>query len=147
MNEIPRGSPYYGRYPQVCPHCGSEWFYGRDFAGVEVVAGLEGVQHRVIICLCGMPQQPVIGGVRGGKTPNRAIHSFDRDFERTQRIATVTKDKLARKRWESVTQRLAAVAKAIDDRRLPAPACGAKQVRKYLSQSALPLALGKTCWS
>ncbi len=110
MNEIPRRSPYHGRYPQGCPHCGSEWFYGRVFVGVE------GVQHRVIICLCGMPQQPVIGGVRGGRTPNRTILSFDRDFKRTQRIATVTKDKLARKEWESVTQRLVAVAKAIDDR-------------------------------
>lgn len=116
------------RRPQVCPHCGSEWFYERRFEGVDGVPdsdltyllanrlGLPGRgSHWVLICLCGMPQRPLIGGMRGGRSPNVSIGRFFEDFARTQRIDDVTKDKLTREAWKPIWEDLACLDKIFND--------------------------------
>ena len=76
---------------RTCPACQGTWFreatlyeFGRGPYGAEP----EQVSHMpmtVLICLCGTPLRPLVGGVRGGRTPNRELLQFRGNLERAER--------------------------------------------------------------
>jgi hypothetical protein len=69
---------------KACPACGGDWFREIDFAAFIPEERLRGFwptwpnlvgqivesSVRRLVCLCGRPMSPDIGGLRGGRTPN-----------------------------------------------------------------------------
>jgi nucleoid DNA-binding protein len=70
----------------TCLACGGEWFREADYYAFlseeswPTWPNLTGqdsiIQMTVCVCLCGTPLDPEIGGLRGGRTPNRELDRF-----------------------------------------------------------------------
>lgn len=73
--------------PKVtCQHCGSTWFREvplDQFATLESTEPTSVMGLSVLVCLCGTPARPNLGGLRGGRTPNVEISTFMNNFEST----------------------------------------------------------------
>ena len=75
---------------RVCPACQGIWFreatlnaFGRGPYGAapEPVSRMP---MTVLICLCGTPFRPPIGGLRGGRTPNLELSQFLQNLNRAE---------------------------------------------------------------
>lgn len=75
--------------PARCSACGGQWFREATFYGFlreeylriwegfpDLVGQATLVPMTVGVCLCGTPLTPLIGGLRGGWTPNRELNRF-----------------------------------------------------------------------
>jgi nucleoid DNA-binding protein len=67
----------------ICPACGGDWFREADYYEVfreesvrpswpppDLVGQISMGPMTLLVCLCGTPLKPSIGGLRGGRTPN-----------------------------------------------------------------------------
>src|SRR5579864_8158065 len=75
---------------KTCPACGGDWFREADFAAFipeerlggswptwpDMVGLIDESSTRQLVCLCGRPMSPNIGGLRGGRTPNFELTQF-----------------------------------------------------------------------
>jgi hypothetical protein len=69
-----------------CQHCGSTWFREaplEQFETLESDKPKSRMRLSVLICLCGAPVPPKLGGVRGGRTANLEISAFMNNFDST----------------------------------------------------------------
>lgn len=72
---------------RTCSACGGTWFQRADFfqflreeslgdyweTWPDLVGQASAMPMGIAVCLCGTPQLPNIGGIRGGRTPNQEI--------------------------------------------------------------------------
>src|SRR5450432_3841887 len=90
---------------KTCLACGGTWFrevildqfQTEDKEDITLRWGYEGgristLPMTVLVCLCGTPFCPPIGGVRGGNTPNLEILRFNDSFERVEKVQRFRKD-------------------------------------------------------
>jgi nucleoid DNA-binding protein len=75
---------------KTCPACGGDWFREADYyrflreervnsicpTWPNMVGQLSMAPMTLLVCLCGTPLRPEIGGVRGGYTSNRELMQF-----------------------------------------------------------------------
>jgi nucleoid DNA-binding protein len=75
---------------QTCAACGSTWFreatfYQRqDSSAGETPTTL--MLQTILVCLCGAPVPPRLGGGRGGWTPNLELSQFLKSLKRAQKV-------------------------------------------------------------
>src|SRR5215471_3053647 len=88
---------------KTCLACGGTWFRQvvvdwprppgqQDAAGGIPIRMIVHMPMTVLVCLCGTPFRPPIGGIRGGHTPNAEINHFFRSFESAERLNGFRKD-------------------------------------------------------
>jgi nucleoid DNA-binding protein len=76
---------------KTCLACQGTWFREvtlHDFASWQEGGELEQISRMpmtILICLCGTPFRPPIGGVRGGRTPNHELWAFLNHFDSAER--------------------------------------------------------------
>jgi nucleoid DNA-binding protein len=96
---IPRGTiPL-----QTCPACGSTWFREATFhqwPESSAARSLTMMPQTMLVCFCGTPAAPRLGGIRGGRTPNKEVNEFVRSLDRAKEI-------LASRHREAVKQQAA----------------------------------------
>ena len=97
---------------KTCEACGGTWFRevnldrfrpwneGSAWGFEDPRACITGMPMTVVVCLCGTPFRPRVGGVRGGHTPNVEINQF---FES---LACVDRKDSFRKEWLAHEQRM-----------------------------------------
>ena len=82
----------------TCPGCGGTWFREANFyqfdpeerfscwdTWPDLVGQKTIALMTVAVCLCGLPQRPNIGGIRGGRTPNQELNQLMESLEAAQK--------------------------------------------------------------
>lgn len=85
--------------PHVCDQCGSTHFFQADFRQYAVghyasspggdLHPLGGMPQSILICICGWPKSPNIGGIRGGRTATGEIAEFIASLKKAQAFLSV----------------------------------------------------------
>ena len=80
--------------PHVCDKCGSTHFHQAEFRQYAVghyssspggdLHPLGGMPQSILICICGWPKSPNIGGIRGGRTATGEIAEFLGSLKKAQ---------------------------------------------------------------
>ena len=100
----------------TCPACGGSWFREvtlhmrwkrKDLFLLPVLSDASSMPMTVLVCLCGTPLRPQLGGVRGGHTPNAEINDFFRSFDKVEGRQRLREDHTAIERLvsEELTQK------------------------------------------
>ena len=88
--------------PHVCEHCGGSHFAAVEFRQYAVghyasspggdLHAIGGMPQVIMVCICGWPKSPNIGGIRGGRTASGEVASFLDSLRKAQ--AFLAKDPL-----------------------------------------------------
>ena len=80
--------------PHTCEHCGGTHFYQAEFRQYAVghyasspggdLHPIGGMPQVILICICGWPKSPNIGGIRGGRTASGEIANFLDSLKKAQ---------------------------------------------------------------
>jgi hypothetical protein len=105
---------------KTCPDCGGDWFREADYyrfareetvglfwpTGPDLVGQLSLAPMPLLVCLCGAPLKPEIGGVRGGRTANLELlffldslencHAWLKDHHDENLVSAGAKERLAK---------------------------------------------------
>jgi hypothetical protein len=110
QDSVRTGRPPANRPVKSCRVCGGTWFQEvvvQEFkpSGVRgVPAPISHMPLTLLVCLCGTPFRPTLGGVRGGRTPIGEIVSFFDSFANVER---------AQKQSRGIGQHEAEIAEAL----------------------------------